>query len=211
MVHFYRPTLKFWTFSFYNHWLRQLNIFSATGKDPFTDSTFFNNETVPPKFTDPLPDSQRQTEEVKSFFLVSFFNDRIFHACHFDDWVWIMNVVNRWSSVTLKDNLKNLLIESGLKVFTKLHFWKCLNNLLKQFRKRENPFPKRKKKVKIFVDCTASRSSSFGTFHGYDHRSWSFNSWIINNFYAGIISFYWSLFRCFKALWRSLHSQMIIC
>merc|ERR1711937_114316 len=35
----------------------------ATGKDPFTDSTFFNNETVPPKFTDPLPDSQRQTEE----------------------------------------------------------------------------------------------------------------------------------------------------
>merc|ERR1711990_357918 len=36
---------------------------SATGKDPFTDSTFFNNETVPPKFTDPLPDSQRQTEE----------------------------------------------------------------------------------------------------------------------------------------------------
>jgi len=36
---------------------------SATGKDPFTDSTFFNNETVPPKFTDPLPDSQRQTGE----------------------------------------------------------------------------------------------------------------------------------------------------
>merc|ERR1711962_356962 len=36
---------------------------SATGKDPFTDSTFFNNETIPPKFTDPLPDSQRQNEE----------------------------------------------------------------------------------------------------------------------------------------------------
>ena len=36
--------------------------FSATGKDPFTDSTFFNNETVPPKFTDPLPESQRQKE-----------------------------------------------------------------------------------------------------------------------------------------------------
>merc|ERR1712131_398764 len=35
---------------------------SATGKDPFTDSTFFNNETVPPKFTDPLPDSQRPKE-----------------------------------------------------------------------------------------------------------------------------------------------------
>merc|ERR1712123_444226 len=36
------------------------------GRDPFTESTFFNNETIPPKFTDPLPESQRQDEDMGS-------------------------------------------------------------------------------------------------------------------------------------------------
>ena len=39
-----------------------LNSILESGRDPFTESTFFNNETIPPKFTDPLPDSQRQDE-----------------------------------------------------------------------------------------------------------------------------------------------------
>jgi len=39
---------------------------SDSGKDPFTDSAFFNNETIPPKFTDPLPESQRHEEEMGS-------------------------------------------------------------------------------------------------------------------------------------------------
>merc|ERR1712062_482041 len=33
---------------------------AESGKDPFNESAFFNTETVPPKFTDPLPESQRE-------------------------------------------------------------------------------------------------------------------------------------------------------
>ena len=48
-----------------------LNSILESGRDPFTESTFFNNETIPPKFTDPLPDSQRQDEvTIVTLFLI---------------------------------------------------------------------------------------------------------------------------------------------